>query len=167
MYPSFLAWFGFQFTRDPFERAVSGYFNKVIKENLLTGSKTRFNEYLRFLATNDTNNHHFDPQMSVCDPCKLPISFLGRTETLETDLDYLINNATKFYKRLNYHKYDSAKVGKSFQLKKTSYWKLESEKLDFEALVMFLWKYRLDYMAFGYNPHDSLRKYMDMVDLRR
>ena len=120
--------------------------------------ETPFNQYLRLLATTGTGNKHFDQQMSICDPCQLRISFLGRTETLESDLDFLINNATNFRKALKYHRSEPG----SPKLKQTLYWKLKSEQVDLEALLMFLWRYRLDYLAFGYNPHEALKKYRDV-----
>ena len=158
-------WFGFQFARDPFERALSGYFNKIIGKNWFGGAANlSLNKFLNRLSNFDPklSNNHFLPQISHCDPCLLNMSFIGRTETLKLDMDYLINNATKMYEKIQFH-YNSADIKEELlNQKKTNYSFPENMTVDVNTLFKFFWAYRLDYLAFGYNPLDTITKTWDM-----
>ena len=88
------------FVRDPFERAVSAYYNKVLQHNDLNGQNWTIREYFINLVENNNNDHHFRPQISVWDPCFLNITYLRRTETLVKDLEAIINKETKLHLKI-------------------------------------------------------------------
>ena len=153
--------FGFMFTRDPLDRALSAYFDRVLPNPALLEQFKSLDNYLRNLSMEENKNSHFRPQLSVCDPCRLNISFLGRTETMVEDLDYIVNDATKMGSLLRYTKNsENAK----FWLRKTKYDGSYFRGLSLTTVKKFILAYRHDYVAFGYNPHQSLAKLKRNLD---
>ena len=146
------------FVRDPFERAVSSYYNKVIEENYLNGQNWTIREYFNNLVKNDYKDQHIKPQIAVCDPCFLNITYLGRTETLLTDLDAIINKETKLHLQIPFSLNDQK--NSTVSLKKTKNKPMLDiyRQLDRDLIKKFIWKYRLDYIAFGYDPYKILSK---------
>ena len=153
----FKDWFGFQFVRDPFDRAISAYFDKVKEGNRLTGRRTNLTSFFRLLVSRKVSNDpHFLPQIEVCDPCRLNISFYGRTETLTTDMDYIINDATDMHQKLNYR--SDIKVERGLVNQKTNETRLRHMNLDPTTFYEFLWAFRHDFLAYGYSPREAIRK---------
>ena len=145
------------FTRDPFDRAVSAYFNRVLPNPKHLKYYKSLNNFLSILSTGKDLNVHFRPQLSVCDPCLLKIKFLGRKETMNEDLDYIINNATEMHHVVNFH-HNNQKSGHR-KLKKTVYDSELFSNVSIQVVKRFLWAYRHDYIAFGYNPFSALQKF--------
>ena len=150
--------FGFMFVRDPFARALSAYYNKVRKENYFEGKKWTPNDYFSYLVHNTTDNQHFNQQVDVCDPCYLNINFIGRTETMYRDMDLLINKKTKINQKVNFILPKTE--GNISVLKKTRYKSMSEIYYNLNKVLIrqFIWKYRFDYLAFGYNPYSVLNK---------
>ncbi|XP_075246999.1 uncharacterized protein LOC142340309 [Convolutriloba macropyga] len=94
--------FGFMFTRDPFDRAVSAYFNRVIPNLKMLNNYESLNNFLLLLATT-------------------------RSETVS----------------------------------------FVNQNLDLNVVKQFLWQYRYDYIVFGYNPHNALKKIERIVGRKR
>ena len=141
--------FSYMFVRDPFDRAISAYFDKVLGGPLLNKSMT-LEDFFRYLNHGNVNNHHFLSQMWICNPCRRKLSFLGRTETHNADMDYIINNATDLHEYISYHGNQT--------IRNKSNW--DSEKLatlTLDSVINFVWTYRHDYLAFGYNPYDAIK----------
>ena len=158
-------WFGFQFVRDPFDRAISAYFDKVTGGNRLTGRNTSLTSFFeQLVAGNVANDPHFLPQLAICDPCQLKTSFYGRTETLSADMDYVINDATEMHRTLNYTSQSS--VGSKFLNNKTDDSRLRNMALEPHVLHQFIWKYRHDFLAYGYNPHEAIKKAETLTSFR-
>ena len=150
--------FGFMFVRDPFQRALSAYYNKVKKENYFNGKNWTLTYYFNYLVKNSVKDQHFKMQYKVCDPCFLGINYLGRTETMNDDLHKLVNVRTKLHQRIEFN-VQKAKNSSSV-LKKTNYGSIDNtyQELDRDLIMRFVWKYRMDYLAFGYNPYSVLSK---------
>ena len=151
-------WFGFMFVRDPFERAVSAYYNKVKKENYFNGRNWTIVEYFEHLIKNDVTDRHFKPQYQLCNPCSLNVSYLGRTETMISDMDAIINRQTSLHMKIPFDPKDQ--VSTNVSLKNTTGKAMNDIYLQLDPKLMkkFIWKYRLDYLAFGYNPYSLLSK---------
>ena len=150
-------WFGFMFVRDPFERAVSAYYNKVKGKNLLKGKNWTISEYFDHLVKHNVQDEHFKLQQRVCDPCYLNVDYLGRTETMISDIDAIINHKTKLHLNIPFDpREDHSKVS----LNNTTNKSMQDiyRELDPKLMKKFIWKYRLDYLAFGYNPYKVLSK---------
>ena len=147
------------FVRDPFERAISAYYNKVATNLLLRGRKFTLNTYFKHLAEENEGNFHFVPQMSLCDPCKLNISYLGRTETILRDVDIIVNHKTSLHEKIDFSLENKNQTG--WRIKETKYQPRELiyNQLDKQILKKFAWKYWIDFMAFGYNPHTFLQNF--------
>ena len=143
--------FTYMFVRDPFERAVSSYFNKVLTGQILKNKSMTMENYFHYLNTANSNNEHFVTQLSLCNPCLSKFSFIGRSESLNSDFRFIVNEATDFHKlvsfRGNEEKFNDAK--KEMDKYRT---------LTLESLFQFIWKFRHDYLAFGYNPHDAIKQ---------
>ena len=150
--------FGFMFVRDPFQRALSAYYNKVRKENYFGGRDWSLNRYFDYLVQNSMQDPHFKTQVEVCDPCFLGINYLGRTETMNNDLHQLVNVRTTLHKEIQFSIQKAE--NSSIVLKKTKYNSMNRtyQKLDRYLILQFVWKYRMDYLAFGYNPYTILSK---------
>ncbi|XP_075256382.1 carbohydrate sulfotransferase 12-like isoform X2 [Convolutriloba macropyga] len=150
--------FGFMFVREPFERAVSGYYNRIVERHKMKGYETEhmtLKSYIKILISGGTDDQHFKTQIRTCDPCFLKIGFLGRKETLSEDMLNVVNNATNLHSLITFNessKYYSDKVleTKNYNLTK------DILSLDKNLIKQFIWMYRLDYLAFGYNPYKLL-----------
>ncbi|XP_075250808.1 uncharacterized protein LOC142343011 [Convolutriloba macropyga] len=57
--------FGFMFVRDPFQRALSAYYNKVRKENYFGGRDWSLNRYFNYLVQNSMQDPHFKTQVEA------------------------------------------------------------------------------------------------------
>ena len=149
--------YGYMFVRDPFQRALSGYYNKVLPHNYLNGAKWSLSQYFEHLVADNIENQHFRSQITICDPCFLGIDYLGRQETLADDFEVLIYEKTSLHKNVTF---DRSSRNEKLNLKKTKYkpHDLVLSQLNKPLFKKFVWKYRLDYIAFGYNPNTILSK---------
>ena len=143
--------FAYMFVRDPFERAVSSYFNKVLTGQTLKNKSMTMENYFHYLNTANSDNEHFVTKLSLCDPCLSNFSFIGRSESLNSDFRFIVNEATDFHKlvsfRGNEENFNDAK--KEMDKYRT---------LTLESLFQFIWNFRQDYLAFGYNPHHAIKQ---------
>jgi len=153
----------FMFTRDPFERAVSGYFDKVVENSAhwFGQKEATMVSYFTKLSQQFNGNEHFMMQVKICDPCLLKMTFLGRAETMNRDLDYLINNATSMNEKIKFKYNPNHPVG-STHANKSKFNASIFTNLTLDVVLDFLWMYRFDYLAFGYNPYCSLKRFQDI-----
>ena len=143
--------FSYMFVRDPFERALSAYFNKILTGKFLNNKSMTMEDYFRYLSQRNVNNEHFVSQLSLCNPCKSKISFLGRMETHDQDFDYIINEATDFHKEISY-------PGNQERTNNSTRDDRMLGALTQESVIHFIWKFRHDYLAFGYNPYRAFEQ---------
>ena len=146
------------FAREPFDRALSGYFDKVARNGWLGGRDKSLKDYFKVLIEKRTQNDHFIDQLTVCDPCRLNVTFLGRTETFAYDFGHLVNNLTKMHETVNLT--ISAKQNKTKQANKSRIQATRFRTLNLESVLDFIWAYRFDYIAYGYNPYRSIEKFL-------
>ncbi|XP_075265787.1 carbohydrate sulfotransferase 9-like [Convolutriloba macropyga] len=152
----------FLFTRDPFNRALSGYFDKVERNGWLGGKNTSLSQYFGMSISGKTQNGHFAEQLSVCNPCALNITFVARTETFMNDLGIIVNNLTSMQEKIqisptNQNLYDPSKPAN-----KSKYDKNKIRSLSLDTIFEFIWAYRYDYLAYGFNPHNTLMQFLHM-----
>ena len=152
--------FSFMFTRDPFDRALSGYFNKILPRNTAR-KNTSLDEFFMTVIERKTENKHFIKQLTICDPCLLNMSFLGRTETMNEDLDYIINDLTRMHETV-FFSANGTQTNQNISINKSQYDKGVLKTLSFHNLLAFIYEYRFDYVAFGYNPYHAILKYQEI-----
>ena len=104
----------FMIIRDPFERLVSAYQNKLQaektqkdfvniektiilryrekKKTVEAGDKVSFTEYVRHLIETPAwkLNDHWMPYENLCRPCDVKYDFIGSIDTLERDVTYVM-----------------------------------------------------------------------------
>ena len=107
------------FVRDPFDRLVSAFRNKLeigadkrleygrdilreyrtnVSEVLLrTGEGVTFPEFLRFLSEHGLDDRHWSPQYELCKPCHINYDFIGHYENLEVEANYVIRNLANHF----------------------------------------------------------------------
>ncbi|XP_073820893.1 carbohydrate sulfotransferase 11 [Musca autumnalis] len=108
----------FLFARDPFERIVSGYRNKLeggknsyykwlanriikrFRKQPMTAVKPKgptFNEFVQYLIEQHANekvfNEHWAPIYNFCTPCSINFTIIGKVETFNRDSEYIIRQA--------------------------------------------------------------------------
>jgi hypothetical protein len=105
----------FFFVRHPFERLVSAYLDKLARNNPIyhkilgtvivrknpsrlsmeMGDDVTFPEFVNFIVDEwrDGKRHldvHWCPVVDLCLPCDMQFHFIGKFETLNQDVDYLL-----------------------------------------------------------------------------
>ncbi|XP_071178637.1 carbohydrate sulfotransferase 11-like isoform X1 [Mytilus edulis] len=166
--------------REPFERLLSAYRNKFTEkspyfhkrfgrkiirryrnnpkqEDIELGKNAKFDEFVRYITdpvTIETEglNEHWDLYSSLCQPCLINYDFVGKYETLDDDIDYImhdlgIDTFIQFPKR-----------GAAYKKKRTKdtfeQFYSNISKLDLGKL----WKtYRQDYKLFSYAYPDIIK----------
>ena len=115
-FPSFL------FVRDPYTRLVSAYRNKInpgrvydqletgrrivqlfrpnaTRASLQAGNDVTFPEFVKFIIylyyKDEIMDEHWRPQYSLSLPCIVPYTFIGKMETMATDIKYVLQNLYK------------------------------------------------------------------------
>ncbi|XP_022805347.1 carbohydrate sulfotransferase 11-like [Stylophora pistillata] len=111
-------YFTFLFVRDPLERILSAYKDKLLKDNkifrraigrkiiaqfrsnatrhaLETGSDVTFPEFMNFLLKTRayTYDEHWKPFDNLCHPCTINYDFIGKYEDLAEEAPYLVKKA--------------------------------------------------------------------------
>ena len=123
------SYFKFLFVREPLERLVATYqhkfaakyskyfhqmFGKKIvklyrkkpsKESLQKGNDVTFSEFIQFLVDSDhlteaPLNEHWQQYYRLCHPCLMQYDFVGKYETLNQDISYVLKK-TSVVKKLN------------------------------------------------------------------
>ena len=77
---------------------------------------------------------------------------------MNKDFDYIINNATKMHTKLHFR--GTNKVQTAMKVK---YRAEPFKELTYKLLIGFIWAYRADYLAYGYNPYRGLKQLYDII----
>ena len=107
----------FMFVREPYERLLSGYVDKLFapnaaywafigtfitknirqnatKQELTCGHDVTFEEFVRYFIHSQHNNMrrdaHFVPNFEHCRPCEIDYEYIGKLESFEEDTLYLL-----------------------------------------------------------------------------
>lgn len=105
------------FVRDPYEKLISGYWDKLYRPNIFYWWKTgryiafdirvnssklsrycghdiTFSEFIRYFikteATRWPRDRHFVTMTEHCTPCSVHYNFIGKMETFQNDANYLL-----------------------------------------------------------------------------
>lgn len=110
------SYFTFLFVRDPMERILSAYKDKLLEDNkifrhaigrkiiarfrpnatqhaLETGSVVTFPEFTSFLLQAKEYDEHWRPFDNLCHPCAINFDFIGHYEDLAEEAPYLVKKA--------------------------------------------------------------------------
>ena len=106
-------YFKFIFVRHPFVRLVSAYRNKLddnnswfektygsmilryTRRNLTEkqyrqGKGVTFTEFVHWILDKNVFNQHWAPITTLCHPCVVPYNFVGKMETFDDDVKYML-----------------------------------------------------------------------------
>ena len=161
----------FVFTRNPLTRLVSAYRDKfthvnkytkeyqlrlgrqiikryrknTTKESVEEGNDVKFDEFVKYVISFSEHpakmDEHWKPQYLQCNPCEFAFDFIGKVETMEVDMKYVMRH---FYKESveNIAHRNAMPPAKNIS---TYYKSLEAK--DLAALFSL---YNLDFKLFGY-----------------
>ncbi|XP_060062736.1 carbohydrate sulfotransferase 9-like [Ylistrum balloti] len=114
------------FTRDPYERVLSGYLDKIFavntyymthlgrpiikmlrrnESNTTCGHDVTFTEFVQYILNMKKNgveqeiDHHFTPMYTHCLPCDVKYDFVGRMESFDEDSSFLFRKIGLFLNR--------------------------------------------------------------------
>ncbi|XP_029454477.1 carbohydrate sulfotransferase 11-like isoform X1 [Rhinatrema bivittatum] len=90
-------------TRDPFERLVSAYRNKILHgvQSFMklikaafpkSSNNVTFQEFVNFILQEKLNNNHWRPMYKLCDPCRIHYDIIGKIETVNQDADHILKS---------------------------------------------------------------------------
>ncbi|XP_063728994.1 carbohydrate sulfotransferase 9-like [Symsagittifera roscoffensis] len=170
---------GVIFVREPLMKIVSSYFSKFCnpKWNRVYAKKFGFDakykptlgEVLRKLASGEnlplysTHDDHFMSYFDKCDPCLLEYDFIGRFETLQRDLKYLIFNKTSLHEGLSRPVEDAPYSGK-FEDCRYSIDNPEAYRdVSIEDVKTLIKNHRQEYAAFGYDAEATIKYFKDKI----
>ncbi|KAM4013377.1 carbohydrate sulfotransferase 8-like isoform 2-T2 [Anomaloglossus baeobatrachus] len=153
------------FTRDPFQRLVSAYRDKLLhgvgyqgieipriikakyRKDKKSTENVNFNEFVQYLLTEKPKEMdvHWRPMHYLCDPCNINYDFLGKLETVKKDSDYVLKvlgapSALKYpeIKQFNESKTDTKTSSEYFS------------KISLQLIEALVAMYRLDFELFDY-----------------
>uniref|UniRef100_A0A1A9WUW0 Carbohydrate sulfotransferase n=1 Tax=Glossina brevipalpis TaxID=37001 RepID=A0A1A9WUW0_9MUSC len=176
----------FLFVRDPFERIVSGYRNKledcknsyykslakrIIKRfrKQTTTSRTKkcptFQEFVQFLIEQHKQGKRFDehwaPIYSFCTPCSIEFNIIGKLETFARDSEFIIREAGLEYLLLDkLPKNKLSRIGNLSKGSKTNFlMEIYFSEINRTTLDQLLNIYRWDFELFDYD----FKKYYDYI----
>lgn len=166
----------FLFVRDPFERILSAYRDKLegarnsfykplgrriarrFRSSPVHFAGPTFKEFIKYLIVQHSQNlrpldEHWAPIYKFCTPCSIPFRIIGKVETFNRDSEFIIRQAG--LESLLLGKLPNSilqKVGNLAKGKKTdslvaNYFK----EIDHGMLLQLLHIYRLDFELFDYD----------------
>ncbi|KAM4652087.1 carbohydrate sulfotransferase 9-like [Discoglossus pictus] len=156
------------FTRDPFNRLVSAYRDKllhdepyysktmadIIKSRVRkqghSAEKVTFEEFVRFIVQEnpDYRDTHWKPMYELCDPCNIQYDFVGKFETINEDADYILKavGAPKELKYPNIKHYpNESRTNDKISVE-------HLRKLPTRLLQCLTYVYKIDFSMFRYSP---------------
>ena len=153
--------YAFTFVRNPFDRVVSCYVDKFLKEKERERAFNYFDGYmLGYLSNIDSfedfvkkivkipnflRDRHFKSQWSLISSSKIKINYIGRFENINDDFDHIKNK---------YSLYDLPHFNKSNAKDWRSFYTKESAKLVYDA-------YKDDFVNLDYNgDYKELQKFL-------
>ncbi|XP_045199729.2 carbohydrate sulfotransferase 11-like isoform X2 [Mercenaria mercenaria] len=122
----------FMFVREPYERLLSGYVDKLFAPNAaywsfigtyivqqfrpnatkrekICGDDVSFEEFVRYFIRSQHNNMrrdaHFVPNFEHCRPCEIDYEYVGKLETFEEDTIYLLKKL-KLDDKVKFHNFE-------------------------------------------------------------
>ncbi|XP_074853758.1 carbohydrate sulfotransferase 8-like [Carettochelys insculpta] len=157
------------FTRDPLERLVSAYRDKMLhsepyysitvanqikgmfRKNKNSTEKVTFPEFVNFILTQKPEHLdiHWKPMFLLCDPCNIQYDIMGKFETLAQDSEHVLR-AIGAPEDMHYPKF------KMFVSEKRTNDDITLEylrKLSSEQIQKIKKVYQMDFALFNY-PHD-------------
>ena len=148
----------FSFVRHPFERLVSAYMDKVVEESRwkpLSNLKS-FSEFVEFTLKQNREknvNIHMQPFVKRCHYCSIPYDVVGRIETFDEDVKYIIiknrlEDILPLEDTLSLHENKSGE--KTKEAKERNSLKLFSE-LNKKQIHQLYQMYQMDFEMFRYN----------------
>jgi len=96
-------YFTFLFVREPLERLVSAYRDKVVEQNAATdrkifrryGHHVTFAQFVRYVLDEHSSgrvlDRHWIPQSQLCRVCEYRWHFIGHYETMHRDVNYVVS----------------------------------------------------------------------------
>ncbi|KAM7353437.1 carbohydrate sulfotransferase 11 isoform 1-T7 [Cochliomyia hominivorax] len=180
----------FLFVRDPFERIVSGYRNKLeggkntyyktLARRIITkfrkhpiagGGRSKsgptFNEFVQYLIEQYEQgkpfDEHWSPIYSFCTPCSINFTIIGKVETFNRDSEFIIRQAGLESLLLGkLPKSLSRKIGNLSKGAKTNI-SLEKyfSEINRSTLDQLIKIYKLDFELFDYD-YEKYYKYVNM-----
>lgn len=165
----------FLFVREPFQRLVSAFRNKILSskneyffqrfgriilkryrnrsmsENSMRKATIKFSEFVRYLIDVPTRkvslNDHWGHFSPLCHPCSIKYDFIGKYETLERDAHFILRNLTPKHDVRFPSRNDTYKHAQTGIDLVTKYFNTLSP-----ASINKLWMmYRRDYYLFNYS----------------
>ena len=115
-------------------------------------SDLSFAEFVRFVSNpkTKTSNKHWSPLVNRCHPCHINYTFVGKIESLETDVEYMFQ-LTKIDKLVKFPDAEGSSPTNSTELM-TSYY----VNVTLNDMALLYRKFKWDFELFGYN--NSLQK---------
>ncbi|XP_053545540.1 carbohydrate sulfotransferase 8-like [Bombina bombina] len=156
------------FTRDPMNRLVSAYRDKLhhdepyygkklvhtikgmFREDINSTEKVTFEEFVQFILQEKTKYRdiHWKPMYQLCDPCNIHYDIIGKYETMNQDAEYVLKTI-RAPKHLKYpsikHYPDESRTNEKMTAD-------HFKNLSSVILKGLLYLYRHDFSMFEYSP---------------